>query len=106
MLDLLDPESRLFDELRHVPGQVAPVGKSALDWIEAALPGSHSRVRCQAMFEEVKVTTRTKYPPQFRQDSMGVGHGAQGERGQGRVAATGVEVKRLGVGPDVLDRQA
>ena len=57
-----DLETGLGDHGQRVAGEVAPVGKALLEWIDAVLPSLDTRVGCETVLEEVQLGAGAQHP--------------------------------------------
>ena len=56
-----DLETGVGDQVQGVTGEVAPVGKALLEWIDAVLPSLHTRVGRETVLEEVQLGAGAQY---------------------------------------------
>jgi hypothetical protein len=104
LVDVLEAEAGVPNKRDGVTGEMAAVGHSALEGLQAALPSGHSRIGRKAMLEKVKPASGTEHPADFRQGGIDVGNRAQGERTEGIVAGVIRQRDQLTIEPDEFDR--
>ena len=95
-VELGDREPRAGDEIGDRAGEVASAEQALLDRLEAVLPAPDRLVGGESVLEEVERPARLEHPADLAQGGGDVGNGAQGERGQGGVAAVVGQGERSG----------
>src|ERR1035437_308693 len=80
-VEMLDPETGVFDVLGYAPGEVAPSGESLVEGLYALLPTRGLGVGRMTVLNEVEGAARLQDSPQFLECCGEIGDRAQRPRG-------------------------